>query len=79
MKQNEFKFYESDMAKARQPGMIWKPENCTPEEQKHWINTEGKYWADVQGKLIIGLSILQVCLIGFMLSTMWMISKLVTI
>ena len=71
------KFYEPDQAKARQPGMIWKPENCTPDEQRHWINTEGKYWADVQGKLIIGLSILQVLLLVFMLSTMYIIGKLV--
>jgi len=77
MKQLDFKFYESDQAKARQPGMIWKPENCTPDEQRHWINTEGKYWADVQGKLIIGLSILQVLLLVFMLSTMYIIGKLV--
>lgn len=71
------KFYETDQAKARQPGMIWKPRDCSPEEQRHWINTEGKYWADVQGKLIIGLSILQVLLLGFMLSTMFIIGKLV--
>lgn len=77
MKQLDMKFYESDQTKARQPGMVWKPENCTPEEQNHWINTEGKYWADVQGKLIIGLSILQVLLLGFMLSTMFIIGKLV--
>lgn len=73
MKQLDLKFYESDQAKARQPGMIWKPENCTPEEQKEWIETDGKYWADIQGKLIIGLSILQVCLLGFMLATMGLI------
>lgn len=76
MKQLDFKFYESDQAKARQPGMIWKPENCTPQEQKEWIETDGKYWADIQGKLIIGISILQVSLIGFMLSSMYMIGEL---
>ena len=75
MKQLDFKFYESNQAKARQPGMIWKPENCTPEEQKEWINTDGKYWADIQGKIIIGLSILQVSLIGFMLGMMWIINN----
>lgn len=76
MKQLDFKFYESDQAKARQPGMIWKPENCSPQEQKEWIETDGKYWADIQGKLIIGISILQVSLIGFMLSSMYMIGEL---
>ena len=75
MKQLDMKFYESDQEKARQPGMIWKPENCTPEEQKEWINTDGKYWADIQGKIIIGLSILQVSLIGFMLGMMWIINN----
>tara|TARA_Y100000033_G_scaffold39141_1_gene38591 strand:+ start:1903 stop:2100 length:198 start_codon:yes stop_codon:yes gene_type:complete len=54
-----------------------KPRDATPEEQKEWINTEGKYWADVQGKLIIGISILQVSLVGFMLGTMFIIGELV--
>lgn len=51
------------------------PRDCTPEEQKDWIETEGKYWADIQGKIIIGLSILQVGLLGFMLSMMWIIEN----
>lgn len=53
-----------------------KPRDCTPEEQKEWINGELKYWADIQGKIIIGLSILQVGLIGFMLSSMYVIGEL---
>ena len=56
--------------------LLDKPRDCTPEEQKEWINGELKYWADIQGKIIIGLSILQVGLIGFMLSTMYMIGEL---
>lgn len=75
MKQLDFKFYESDQAKARQPGMIWKPNDCTPKEQKDWINGELKYWADIQGKLIIGISILQISLLGFMLSSFWLIGQ----
>lgn len=51
------------------------PRDATPEEQKDWINGELKYWADIQGKLIIGISILQVGLIGFMLSTMYIIGE----
>ena len=76
-KQCEFKFYTTDQETGRQPGMIWQPRDCTPEEQIEWINTEGKYWADIQGKLIIGLSILQVSLLGFMLSSFWLIGKLI--
>ncbi len=53
-----------------------KPRDCTPEEQKEWIGGELKYWADVQGKLIIGISILQVCLVGFMLGTMYIIGEI---
>ncbi len=53
-----------------------KPRDCTPEEQEEWINGELKYWADVQGKLIIGLSILQVSLIGFMLGMMYIIENI---
>lgn len=52
-----------------------KPRDCTPKEQKEWINGELKYWADVQGKLIIGISILQVSLVGFMLGTMHIIGE----
>ena len=53
------------------------PRDCTPEEQREWIEKEGGYWADIQGKLIIGLSILQVCLIGFMLGTMAVIDSFI--
>ena len=53
--------------------LLDKPRDATPEEQKEWINTEGKKWADLQGKIIIGLSILQVCLLGFMLGMMGII------
>jgi hypothetical protein len=77
MKQTEMKFYTPCETAGRQPGMIWQPRDCTPAEQKEWINTEGKYWADVQGKLIIGLSILQVSLLGLMLSCMWLIQQFV--
>ena len=52
-----------------------KPRDCTPEEQKEWIGGELKYWADIQGKLIIGISILQVSLVGFMLGTMYIIGE----
>ena len=52
-----------------------KPRDCTPEEQREWINTEGQYWADLQGKIIIGISILQVSLLGFMLGMMWVIDN----
>lgn len=52
------------------------PRDCTPKEQKEWIGGELKYWADVQGKLIIGLSILQVSLIGFMISMMYIIQNI---
>lgn len=57
--------------------LLDKPRDCTPEEQKEWINTEGKKWADLQGKIIIGLSILQVGLLGFMLGMMQIIEVLV--
>ena len=55
---------------------VAKPRDCTPEEQKEWIGGELKYWADVQGKLIIGISILQVSLVGFMLGTMYIIGEI---
>lgn len=54
-----------------------KPRDCTPQEQKEWINGELKYWADKQGNLIIAISILQVSLIGFMLGMMGIINWLV--
>jgi len=52
-----------------------KPRDCTPKEQKEWIGGELKYWADIQGNIIIGLSILQVSLLGFMLGMMWVIEN----
>ena len=52
-----------------------KPRDCTPKEQKEWIHGELKYWADIQGKLIIGISILQVSLLGFMLGCMYIIGE----
>ena len=39
------------------------PRDATPEEQNGWINGELKYWSDIKGKLIIGISILQVSLL----------------
>ena len=51
------------------------PRDATPEEQKSWINGELKYWADVQVKLIIGILILQVSLLGFMLGCMYIIGE----
>lgn len=53
------------------------PRDSTPQEQKEWIDGELKYWADIQGKLIIGISILQISLIGFMLSSMYIIQHFV--
>ena len=52
-----------------------KPRDCTPEERKEGIGGELKNWADVQGKLIIGISILQVSLLGFMLGCMYIIGE----
>ena len=52
-----------------------KPRDCTPKEQKEWIHGELKYWTDIQGKLIIGISILQVSLLGFMLGCMYIIGE----
>ena len=52
-----------------------KPRDCTPEEQKEWIDGELTFWASITGKIIIGLSILQVALIGFMLGTMYIIGE----
>ena len=54
-----------------------KPRDCTPKEQKEWINGELKYWEDIQGNLIIAISILQVSLLGFMLGMMGIINWLV--
>jgi len=54
-----------------------KPRDCTPQERKEWINGELKYWADIQGNLIIAISILQVSLLGFMLGMMGIINWLV--
>ena len=51
------------------------PRDATPEEQNGWINGELKYWSDIQGKLIIGISILQVSLLGFMLGCMYIIGE----
>ncbi len=61
----------------KQLEFVFGPRDATPQEQKEWIGGELKYWADVQGKIIIGLSILQVSLIGFMLGTMYIIGELV--
>ena len=78
MKQYEIEFYETNPDVAwSQPGMIWKPRDATPEEQKEWINTENKYWSDIIGKLIISLSILQVSLFGMMLGCMWILQQIV--
>ncbi|NDH49531.1 MAG: hypothetical protein EBY41_03090 [Proteobacteria bacterium] len=49
---------------------VFGPRDATPEEQKEWIETEGTYWAETTKKLIVWLSILQVSLVGFMLTCM---------
>lgn len=53
---------------------LWKPRDCTPEEQKEWINGELTYWCELNKKLIVILSIVQVGMVAFMLGTMKMIS-----
>lgn len=56
---------------------LWKPRDCTPEEQRDWINGELANWCEINKKLIVVLSFVQVGLIGFMLATMAMIHKFV--
>lgn len=54
---------------------LWKPRDATPQEQKEWIDGELAYWCELNKKLIVWLSIVQVSLLGFMLGTMWVIEQ----
>ena len=54
----------------KQLEFVFGARDATPEEQKEWIETEGTYWAETTKKLIVWLSILQVSLVGFMLTCM---------
>lgn len=54
---------------------LWKPRDATPKEQREWINGELTYWCELNKKLIVILSIVQVSLLGFMLGTMWVIEQ----
>lgn len=52
-----------------------KPRESTPTEQKEWIDGELNFWASIMGKIVIGISILQVSLLGGMLAMMWLIEN----
>ena len=44
-KQVEIEFTAPDLQTASQPGIQWRPDEATPEQIKHWHETESKWWA----------------------------------
>ena len=69
MTQLELKFTTPYLEVAKQPGMTWVPKTATPEEVKEWDNTDRKFWADHAGHIVIGATIVQFSMLGFMFLT----------
>ena len=71
-KQLDFEFATPYQDVAKQPGMIWAPEPCTPEEMDHW--RENDYWNkmdfDPLVMFVVIPTIVQVVVFGLMLAVM---------
>ena len=76
-KQIEIDFTSEDPKVARQPGIRWAPRDATPEEHKHWIDTDGKFWVEMNSKLVIIMSFVQVGMVALMLATFKIIDTFV--
>ena len=53
-----------------QPQLLFKPREATPEEFDQWQETELKWWADQQFKIVIIATIVQFTCLAFMFSVM---------
>ena len=68
-KQVEIEFTAPDLKTASQPGIQWRPDEATPEQIKHWHETESKWWADRALTFVGYATLVQVTMIGLMLLT----------
>ena len=68
-KQLDFEFTTPYQDVARQPGMIWAPEPCTPEEMDHWRDTDyfSKMDFDPMVMFVVIPALVQITVFGFML------------
>lgn len=70
--QAEIEFTTPYQDVARQPGMIWAPEPCTPEEMDHW--RENDYWNkmdfDPMVMFVVIPAVIQIVVFGMMLAVM---------
>ena len=53
-----------------QPQILFKPKDASPQEIDQWQETELKWWADQQFKIIIIATIVQFTCLAFMFSVM---------
>lgn len=71
-KQLQFEFTTPNEDVARQPGMIWAPKPCTPEEQAEWFQEDffmkGDF--DVMKLFVLVPAVIQVVVFGMMLAVM---------
>ena len=71
-KQLQFEFTTPNEDVARQPGMIWAPKPCTPEEQAEWFEKDffmkGDF--DVMKMFVVVPAVIQVVVFGMMLAVM---------
>jgi hypothetical protein len=72
VKQLDLEFTTPYQDVARQPGMIWAPEPCTPEEMDHW--RENDYWNkmdfDPMVMFVVIPAVIQIVVFGMMLAVM---------
>lgn len=52
-----------------------KYRDATPEEQKEWFETNLKPWADKSLSIVAFASIMQICSLGFMLLSFYLLQQ----
>jgi len=62
---------------AQQLEFNFKPRDATPEEQQEWINNELLPLGDMQLKFVAIMSVVQICTVGFMLLSFYMIGSFI--
>jgi len=57
--------------------LLNKPRDATPKEQQEWINNELLPLGDMQLKFVAIMSVVQICTVGFMLLSFWLIGSFI--
>lgn len=57
--------------------LLNKPRDATPEEHEEWINNELLPLGDMQLKFVAIMSVVQICTVGFMLLSFWLIGSFI--